>query len=117
MAANVRIRSDFAETFAVHAALKLALSRKLYASDARAQKAATGLVKALEGDRSIYGRQLKMIGLMTKGATIQQMVKTLHCSRRTIFRYLNHLDAAGIGVTLEDGRYRVPKNLLKLVKK
>ena len=68
MATNVRNRSDFAETFAVHAALKHALSRKLYAGDARTQKAAMALVKSLESDRSIYGRQLKMIGLMAKVA-------------------------------------------------
>jgi hypothetical protein len=117
MAANVRNRSDFAETFAVHAALKHALSRKLFASDPRTQKAAVGLAKSLESDRSIYGRQLKMIGLMAKGATIQQMVKSLRCSRRTIFRYLNHLVAAGIDITLEDGRYRVAKDMLRLVRK
>ena len=117
MAANVRNRSDFAETFAVHAALKHALARKLYAGDPSTQKSAAALVKALESDRSIYGRQLKMIGLMTKGASIQQMVKSLRCSRRTIFRYLNHLEAAGVSVTLEGGRYTVPKSLLKLLKK
>ena len=117
MATNVRNRSDFSETFAVHAALKHALSRKLFVGDARTQKAAATLVKSLEGDRSIYGRQLKMIGLMGKGASIQQMGKSLRCSRRTVFRYLNHLENAGIGVTLEGGKYRVPKSLLKLVKK
>lgn len=117
MAANVRNRSDFAETFAVHTALKHALARKLYSSDARTQKAATGLVKSLESDRSIYGRQLKMIGLMAKCASIQQMVKNLRCSRRTVFRYLNHLESAGIGITLEGGRYQVPKGLLKLLKR
>ncbi|MFH0981588.1 MAG: helix-turn-helix domain-containing protein [Planctomycetota bacterium] len=116
MAANVRNRSDFSETFAVHAALKYALSKKLFAGDARTRKTATALVKSLESDRSIYGRQLSMIGLMADGATIQQMVKALRCSRRTIFRYLNHLESAGIGVTLEGGQYRVPKDLLKLVK-
>ncbi len=93
------------------------MARKLYGSDARTHKAATGLVKSLESDRSIYGRQLKMIGLMSKGVTIQQVVKSLRCSRRTIFRYLNHLEDAGIQVTLEDGRYKVPKDMLKLLKK
>ena len=117
MAANIRNRSDFAETFAVHTALQHALSRKLYAGDARTQKAAAALVKSLESDRSIYGRQLKMIGLMTKGVTIRQIVRSLGCSRRTVFRYLNHLEGAGVDITLEDGRYRVPKNLLKLLKK
>jgi len=116
MAANIRNRSDFAETFAVHAALQYALSRKLYAGDTRTQKAAATLVKSLQGDRSIYGRQLKMIGLMTKGVTIRQMVRSLRCSRRTVFRYLNHLEAAGVNITLEGGCYKVPKNLLKLVK-
>jgi biotin operon repressor len=115
MAANVRNRSDFAETFAVHAALKHALARKLYAGDNRTHGAALALVKALESDRSIYGRQLKMIALMTKGASIQQIVKSLRCSRRTVFRYLHHLEAAGVAVTLESGHYKAPAGLLKLV--
>ena len=117
MAANARNRSDFAETFAVHAALKHALARKLYSGDSGTHKAAAALVRSLESDRSIYGRQLRMIGLMAKGASIQQMVKSLRCSRRTVFRYLNHLEAAGIQVTLEGGRYTVPRSSLKLLGK
>ena len=67
MAVNMRNRADFAETFVVHAALKHALARKLFGGDVRAQNTAAALIKSLEGERSIYGRQLKMIGLMTKG--------------------------------------------------
>lgn len=116
MAANIRNRADFTETYAVHAALKHALARKLFSGDTHAQKVAAALVKSLESDRSIYGRQLKMVSLMTKGATIQQMVKQLRCSRRTLFRYLNHLESAGIEVTLEGHKYLVPKGMLRLVR-
>jgi hypothetical protein len=116
MAVNMRNRADFAETFVVHAALKHALARKLFGGDVRAQNTAAALIKSLEGERSIYGRQLKMIGLMTKGASIQQIVKTLRCSRRTVFRYLAHLGGAGVVVELANGQYKAPADALKLVK-
>jgi response regulator of citrate/malate metabolism len=116
MAANLRNKSDFTETFAVHAALRHAMKGRLFKSDAKAQSAAQRLVKALESERSIYGRQIKMIQLMQKGATIEQMGKQLRCSRRTLFRYLNHLESAGIDITLDGRKYSVARNLLKLLR-
>ncbi len=116
MAANLRNKSDFTETFAVHAALRHALKGNLFRSDAKAHSAAQRLVKALESERSIYGRQIRMIQLMQKGATIEQMGKQLRCSRRTLFRYLNHLESAGIEITLDGRKYSVARNLLKLLK-
>lgn len=117
MPANLRDRADFCETFAVHASLKSALGRKLFSGDARAHQAAVNLLKSLESERSIYGRQLRMLRLMEEGAALEQLAKQLRCSRRTVFRYLDQLKAAGIGVTLKGHEYRVPKHLLKLVGK
>ena len=117
MPTNVRDRSDFTETLAIHAALQAALKQKLFAGDDRVRRSAERLVTALESERTIYGRQLKMLGLMQTGATIDAMRRRLRCSRRTIFRYLNHLEAAGIDVSLEERHYhvtgRLMKNLLK----
>jgi hypothetical protein len=115
MPANLRNRAGFSETFAVHAGLKFALAKKLFRGDPSAHQAAMNLVKSLESERSIYGRQLKMLRHMEAGATLDQMVKQLRCSRRTAFRYLDQLKAAGIGVTLKGHEYRVPRHLLKLV--
>jgi response regulator of citrate/malate metabolism len=116
MAANLRNKSDFTETYAVHAALKQAVKSHLFKSDAKAQTAAQRLVKSLESERSIYGRQLKMIQLMRSGATIEKMGRQLRCSRRTLFRYLNHLEAAGIDIALEGREYKVDRSLLRAIR-
>lgn len=115
MPSNIRNSADFSETFAIHASLKHALAAKLFSGDARAYRSAAALVKALESDRSIYGKQLKLLRLMEKGATLDELGRLMRCSRRTVFRHLDHLKAAGIGVTLKGHAYSVPKNLLKLV--
>lgn len=108
-------RSDFKETYAVHAALRYSLKKKLFASDASARRSAEKLLRYLEGDRSMYGRQCKMLRLMARGATIAQLRKGLNCSRRTIFRYLVDLEKADIDITLEGGVYTVDRALLRLV--
>lgn len=108
-------RSDFKETYAVHAAVRAALRSGLYAKDPAAKKAAEKLVKYLEGEKSIYGRQCRMIRLMQKGATIGQLRKGLRCSRRTVFRYFLDLETADIDITLTGTTYSVSKGLLSLV--
>lgn len=116
MASNPRNKSDFTETVAIHAALRQALKRSLFKKDARVQRAARRLIQSLESERTIYGRQLKMIQLMQGGATIETMGKRLRCSRRTLFRYLNHLQAAGIEIWQEGRDYKVTPNLLNLIR-
>lgn len=115
MPAGALKRSDFKETYAVHAALRNSLNTKLFAKDPAAKKSVERLVKYLESDKSIYGRQCKMIGLMIKGATIAQLRKGLRCSRRTVFRYLVDLEDADIEIRLEGSAYTVDKALLRLV--
>jgi biotin operon repressor len=116
MPASIRTTAEFRETFAVHAALRHAIRSGLYKGDPEVLEAAQKLVKTLESERSLYGRQLRMIHAMESGITIEQMGKLLRCSRRTLFRYLNHLEAAGIDITLENRQYKVARNLLKLGK-
>ena len=74
------------------------------------------LCKELEGEKSIYGRQLRMISLMEKGASIAGLVRKLRCSRRTVFRYLNYFEDAGVSVTLEDGKYCVDGNVARMIR-
>lgn len=115
MAAHALTRSDFKETYAVHAALRRALKANLFGKDPTARKAAQRILKKLESDKTIYGRQCKMIKLMEKGATLVQLCKGLKSSRRTIFRYFVDLEDAGIEVKLDGSVYRVAKGLLHLV--
>ncbi|UCE60546.1 MAG: HTH domain-containing protein [Phycisphaerales bacterium] len=116
MAGQLSARSDFTETLAIHVALKTALKSKQYDKNAPAKKAAEKLCKELESERSIYGRQLKMIRLMEKGVTISELGRKLRCSRRTAFRYLNHLEDANVDITLHNGKYRVDRNMVKMLR-
>jgi CRP-like cAMP-binding protein len=115
MAEQTLNRSDFKETYAVHAALRSGLKSKLFVKDASAKKAAERLLKTLESEKTIYGRQCKMIRLMQKGATIAELQKGLNCSRRTVFRYFLDLENADINIRLEGAKYFVDKGLLQLV--
>ncbi len=115
MAVQVLRGSDFKETYAVHAALRAALKSKLFTKDAGAQKAAEKLLKHLESDKSIYGRQCKMLRLMEKSATIAQLRKGLGSSRRTVFRYFLDLEEAGIDIKLDGSTYSVAKGMMKLL--
>ena len=116
MAVQIGARSEFTETLAIHVALKMALKAKRYEKSAETKKAALKLCKELESERSIYGRQLKMISLMEKGATINEIGRKLKCSRRTAFRYLNHLEDAGVSVKLDGNKYCADKNVARLMR-
>ena len=116
MASQLSAKSDFTETFAIHVALKHALKAKQYGKTPAVRKAAEVLCKELHGEKSIYGRQLKMIGLMEKGATIAELGRKLRSSRRTVFRYLNHLEDAGVSIKLEGSKYCVDKNVPRMLR-
>ncbi len=116
MASQFGARSGFTETLAIHVALKAALKSRCYEKNVAAKKAAQKLCKDLESERSIYGRQLKMINLMEKGVSIGELGRKLRCSRRTAFRYLNHLEDADVAINLQDGKYCVDKNVAGLVR-
>jgi len=103
----MRTSSDFAEIRAVHSALQFALKGGIYSKEPLARRAAERLLKELEGDRSVYGRQLKMVGLIRRGVTVAQLGKKLKCSRRTVFRYLNSLEDAGVSIELRENKYYV----------
>ncbi len=116
MASQLSSRSDFTETFAIHVALKQAVKGKQYDRIPAVKKAADTLCKELQGEKSIYGRQLKMINLMEKGVSIAELGRKLRCSRRTVFRYLNHLEDAGVPITLDGSKYNVDKSVTKMLR-
>ena len=116
MPSQLSARSDFTETFAIHVALKSAVKSRQYEKNAAVKRAAEKLCKELQGERSIYGRQLKMIGLMEKGASLAEIGRKLGCSRRTVFRYLNHLEDAGISIKLQGAKYHVDKGVARMLR-
>lgn len=115
MGAQLESRSDFTETLAIHVALKSAIRAKKFQRNAAVRKAAASLCTDLESDRSIFGRQLQMLRMMERGASLAELGRKLRCSRRTVFRYLNHLEDAGIGIDLLGNRYKVERNISKLI--
>lgn len=116
MANQLSASSDFTEMLAIHVALKAALKWKHYDKNPAVKKAALRLRKELEGDDSIFGRQLNMIGLMEKGVTVAELGRKLKSSRRTLFRYLNYLEDAGIDIRLDGTKYFVDKNVTRMLK-
>ncbi len=116
MASQLSARSDFTETLAIHVALKTALKTNRYQKNPAVRRAAAKLIAELESERSIYGRQLKMVGQMEQGATLPDLGRKLRTSRRTIFRYLNHLEDAGITIKLQDNKYYVDKSVTRMLR-
>ncbi len=116
MASQLSAKSDFTETFAIHVGLRAALRARQYDNNPAVKKAALALCKELESERSIYGRQLKMVKLMAKGVTIGQLGRSLRCSRRTAFRYLNYFEDAGVSISLDKGKYTVDKGVVRMLR-
>ena len=110
MASQVSEGSDFTEAFAIHFALKKSLKAGHFRGSPAVKRAAERLCKDLQNERSVYGRQLKMIGMLEKGTTVTALGRKLRWSRRTVFRHLNHLEDAGLSVSLDDGTYRVGRS-------
>lgn len=111
MSRRLSARSDFAEILAIHIALKSALKSRSYSKIPEMRNMAEALCKELIRDGSIYSKQLKMIAMMQKGASIDTLGQKFRCSRRTVFRYLNEFEEAGVSLRLEDGKYHTDKTV------
>lgn len=99
-------RTSLDETQAVIQALEFALGRDGFAT-ARQKKTAAALIRSMRSTDSVSGRHHQLMSLLKKGATIQQMIKASGTSRRTVFRYLNHFEEAGMDIVLIDGKYKL----------
>lgn len=100
-------QSSFLQTQTILRALEFALTRGGFGGDANQKKTAAMLIKDLKGAKSVSGRQQLLTSLLKKGSTIEEMMKTTGASRRTVFRYLNSLEDAGMNFVLANGRYRL----------
>jgi DNA-binding NarL/FixJ family response regulator len=86
-------------------ALEFSLAKGAFANNARQKKAAQTLLREMQSNHSMSGRHQQLAALLKKGATIEQMMKATNSSRRTVFRYLNHFEEAGMNIELDDGKY------------
>ena len=100
-------QSSFTETETILQALKFAQSKGAFGRDARRKRVAGELIKRMRSNRSLSGRHQQLRDLLRRGATIEEMIRGIHASRRTVFRYLNHFEEAGLTIVLEGGKYRV----------
>ncbi|MBI4719406.1 MAG: hypothetical protein HY763_16545 [Planctomycetes bacterium] len=100
-------KTSFLQSQTILRALEFALAKGGFAGSARQKKTAETLVKDMKSTRSVSGRHQLLTNLLRRGASIEEMIKATGSSRRTIFRYLNHLEEAGVDLSLNEGKYRL----------
>jgi hypothetical protein len=100
-------QSSFIETETILQALEFANSRGAFSQKPKQKRTAGELIKRMKSNQSLSGRHQQLRELLRKGATIEEMIKSIRASRRTVFRYLNHFEEAGLTIVLEDGKYRL----------
>lgn len=96
---------NFVETQTIVRALEFSLAKGAFASDSRQKKTAQALLREMQSNHSVSGRHQQLAALLKKGATVEQMMKATDSSRRTVFRYLNDFEDAGMNIELDDGKY------------
>lgn len=101
--------TNYLQSQTILRALEFALARGGFGSNSKQKRTAQSLVKEMKSNKSLSGRHEQLAGMLERGATIAQMMKATNSSRRTVFRYLNHFEDAGVDIALEDGRYRLKR--------
>jgi hypothetical protein len=102
----IGVRStSFLETQTILAALEFALRKGGFGNNAKFKKTAQQLIKVMKSNSSVAGRHAQVMDLLRQGATIEEMIKASGSSRRTVFRYLNHFEEAGLKIEIHDGQY------------
>ncbi len=99
--------TSFLQTQTIVRALEFTLARGGYGANTKHKQTAAALIRDMKSTRSVSGRHQQLKQMLTKGATIDQMIKATGSSRRTIFRYLNHFEDAGIDIALSNGKYKL----------
>ena len=99
-------KTNFLETQTILRALEYTSAKGGFATNARQKQTAGALIKNMKAGGSASGRYRQLMTMLKKGATLAQLMKAAGSSRRTIFRYLNHFEDAGVKIVLEGMRYR-----------
>ena len=99
--------TSFLETQTILRALEFASAKGAFADNPKQKKTAASLIQQMKSNRSVSGRHQQLMTLLTKGASVEQLMKATAASRRTIFRYLNHFEDAGVDLLLTDGKYKL----------
>ena len=99
--------TSFVQTQTIIHDLEFAISKGGFGRNPKQKRTAAALVKDMKSNKSVSGRHQQIAALLKKGVTLEQMMKATRASRRTIFRYLNHFEEAGIDIVIDNGRYRL----------
>lgn len=99
--------TSFLQTQTILRALEFSLGKGGFGSNTRQKKTAQALIKELTSNKSVSGRHQQLLTILKKGASVDQMMRATGASRRTVFRYLNHLEEAGVDIQISDGKYRL----------
>ena len=99
--------TSFLQTQTIRKAIEFTLAKGGFGRNETQKRTANLLLKGMKSTNSVSGRHEKLRALLEKGATIDAMIKVTGSSRRTIFRYLNHFEDAGIDIVVADGVYRL----------
>jgi len=99
--------TSFLQTQTILRALEFTLAKKGFGKSAAQKNAAETLIKKMKSNKTVSGRHQQLRTILKRGATIDQMIKGTGSSRRTIFRYLNQFEEAGIDIAIIDGKYRL----------
>lgn len=99
--------TSFLQTQAILKALEFTSAKGGFGTNAQMKKTAQGLIKTMKSNQSVSGRHQQLTNMLRRGTTIEEMIKSTGASRRTVFRYLNHFEEAGMDLKLEGGRYKL----------
>lgn len=97
--------SSFLQTQTILRGLEFALAKGAFTDNPGQKRTAAALIKEMKGNKSVGGRHQLLTSILKKGATVEEMVKATGSSRRTIFRYLNNFEEAGVNIQLDGGKY------------
>ena len=100
-------QTSFSQTQTILKALEFALAKNGFVGNGKQKKTAQALIRSMKSNESLSGRHQQLVGMLKKGATIDDMIKATGSSRRTVFRYLNHFEDAGVNITLVGGKYKL----------
>jgi len=99
--------TSYVQSQTILRALEFAMSKGGFGTNAQQKKAAMSLIKDMKSNASLSGRHQQLTAMLRKGASIAEMMKVADASRRTIFRYLNHFEDAGLDISIADGKYKL----------
>ncbi len=99
--------TSYVQTQTILRALEFAVAKRGFGTNAQQKKTAQAIIKAMKSNASVSGRHQQLTTMLKKGASIAEMMKAARASRRTIFRYLNHLKDAGLDISIVGGKYRL----------